>query len=507
MKTETITSAPMHLSSEMRYASLHRTIENGMDTDRTWLELVTVCVELRRGDEARSAHGHIADPAVRRRAYNALVAAGVRVDAPPVELRGAQHEVAPQGHFEWIADGFRFLFLDHMPLTTVVATVTFPVVVGLGGFLTSSVQNSWLLPLLALIPALSVIGLVGALGRRILVESSQGLDDVPEVPSVGPLVREAGRFLVDISALGALFLGPALVLIQLADVGFSAIAAGLCVGGTLMPMAFAMRQTRDDWTCLSPMDLFSNIRRAGVRYFVAVGISFLLMAPAALSIWLTAGSALYLVVSVVGPLVVVPIFVMSRLFGQTMIDIERERSDRNRQLSAANRVVTTLPPTMAPAAAATRSAMRAPIHPEATRTERVATTTRPATARAPQPAGPGRPRPSGNGDVPGGSLGLRSDRAVAPSPHARSVAAAEPNPAPRSMRSEEAVPPTARAANSQPARPDRAPAPSTSPQRYRGPTASVIGEAIPDLTKLPGVSVLRGEARVAAGAAAFTRPH
>lgn len=523
VRTETITAAPTRLSPEMRYASLHRTIENGMDTDRTWLELVQICIELERRDEARAAFEHVHEPSLRRRAFNVLAAAGVKVAMPsgdgnhPSQAKDTRHSL-----IEWIADGFRYLFLDHMPLTTVVATVTFPLVVGLGGFLTSSVHNSWLLPLVALIPALSVVGLIGALGRRILVDTSRGIDDVPEVPPAAQLCREAGRFLCDAVLLASLFLGPALLMTQLADVGLSAIGAAFAVGGTLLPMSLAMRQTRDDWSCLSPTDLFSSIRHAGMRYFVAVGVGFVLTTPAALSVWLTWGSALYLMVSVVGPLLVVPIFVMSRLFGQTIVRIERDRIAQQRQLATAQAVVTQAAPVAAPAPVAPRATPRAVAHPEAALAAPQAPAPRAAApAPAPAPAVPeARAARPNAGNFPGGSLGLRSDRAVAPSGRSRSATPAEPNPAPNGIRNlgtapapAPARPPAPPVARSMPtprlrARADGAqPSPQTPrPQRFQPVSTSTIGEQIPDLTKLPGVSVLKGEARVAAGAAAPTRP-
>jgi hypothetical protein len=147
--------------------------------------------------------------------------------------------------------------------------------------------------------------------------------------------------------------------------------------------------------------------------------------------------------------------------------------------------------------------MRAPSHPEVTRIDRRAATPRLAVSRPPQGNAPARQRPAGGGEVPGGSLGLRSDRAVEPSQHSRSAVPAEPNPLPQSIRTESEA--TARPANPRPVEARPAPQRAAIAERYRGPVASFIGEAIPDLTKLPGVSVLRGEARVAAGAAARTR--
>ncbi|MBI5852185.1 MAG: hypothetical protein HZB39_14320 [Planctomycetes bacterium] len=486
MKTEIITAPPARLSPEMRYASLHRTIENGMDSERTWLELVQICLELVRHDEARRAFAHLTDSGLRRRAFNLLSAAGVRVEVPADEaLAATDHPRSSNRLLEWLADAFRFLFQDHLPLTVVVATATFPLVIGLGGVLTAGVQSSLLLPLIALVPALSVVGLIGALGRRILIEASQGLDDAPEVPALGALVHEAGRFLLDGTALAVIFLGPAVLFAEYARTGLPAVVLGLAAGGTLFPMALAMRQLRDDWSCLSPMKLFANLRRAGPRYFVAVIVSFVLIAPAAVSFWLTAGSALYLQISVVGPLLVVPIFVMSRLFGQTMIDIERERSDIERQQSAATRVVgqrvVTQDAPLLAKPARVRAPLRAPAHPE---------------SAAFEPRRPVRPAPA---DAPGGSVGLRTDRAVAPAATSRSTAPAEPNPVPIHKR---AHVPTPRLCPREDTR--RSPA-SPAPQRYRGDAEFVDADELPELMKLPGFNAIRGDARITTGAAAPTR--
>ena len=335
MNIEDITAPPPRLSPQMRYASLHRAVEGGLATDRTWAELIEVCLELELNDEATSCFWHIDEAATRRRLLAGMQKRGLMLDvslgaaesgdptnspaAGPPRVRDESDSIA-----ERILDGFRFLFLEHMPLTAVVATVTFPIVVGLGGFLTAGVPGSFVLPLLALIPALSVVGLVGALGRRILVEASRGLEDPPEIPSLHDLVPEAGRFLMDASILVAIFLGPAALLAQFETTGISSVLAALAVGLTLLPMAMALRQTRDDWSCLKATELFRACTRGGLEYMALVATGAALFAPSIVSLWMTGGSHLYRVVSVIGPLAVTPTLVMSRLLGSFLFAKRRE---------------------------------------------------------------------------------------------------------------------------------------------------------------------------------------
>ena len=70
---------------------------------------------------------------------------------------------------------------DNRECFVMVMTMIFPVVIGLGGLLTQG-TNGLVLPLIALIPALSTIGLVGALGRQILLDASRGISDPPRLP-------------------------------------------------------------------------------------------------------------------------------------------------------------------------------------------------------------------------------------------------------------------------------------------------------------------------------------
>jgi hypothetical protein len=71
------------------------------------------------------------------------------------------------------------------------------------------------------------------------------------------------------------------------------------------------------------MLLIPAISKAGTPYLLTVGVASLLMSPAVIALVLTMGSEIYLQISVIGPLTVVPLFVISRLLGRVM-DLRRK---------------------------------------------------------------------------------------------------------------------------------------------------------------------------------------
>jgi hypothetical protein len=469
-------TTPPEQSPQMRYASLHRAVERGMISSTTWIELTQVCLQLRYFEEARRAVENITDPERRvyferllmRHANPQPTASAQPAAAPagssalarasssePHPIAGAGPQVlrrAPEPFSEEILDSFRFLFLDHMPLTVIVATMTFPVVLGLGGFLTSG-SPFLVLPLIALLPGLCVLGLVGAMSRRILLNASRGIDDPPRVPDAKTLAREAGLALRDLGALGSVFFGPTVLLILL-GAPFGSVLLSMLLGGFLLPMAMLIRQVTPDWRALSPNVLFPAVPRGGLEYAAAAGVIIGLFAPAAAAAWVTAGSHLYLQVSVIGPLSVAPLFIAARLVGRVL--------DRNR---------TALTPLLGEPAPVPQAA---PAQPE------------PAATAQPRPA----PQP----------------RAAAPAAQATPRASARATPQ---------HPETAATARQQPKQ-QRAPQQQRkrSPLRRRATPATdtsaaqpdVVGEPIPDLTKLPGVCTVTGKDRETAGAASGCRP-
>lgn len=322
-------------SPERKYASLHRTIEAGSATDRTWSDLVHCCLLLHKYDEALTAAGHIDDPGLVERANKLLRKANAHAQqrcTPASSLtrsetaRRVQKSMEVDPISENVVDSFRFLFTEQMPLIVIFATLTFPLVVGLGGFLTQD-SHALVFPLLAMIPALSVVGLIGALGRQIMLDASRGLDDPPTIPALPTLFRNAGRFLVDSTLLGLVFLAPGFALMQVDIVSGWAVAGTLALGVFLLPMAMAIRQVSDDFRALSPNVLFPAIVSTGTRYCAFAGCFAVLFAPAGVSAYYSAGSAIYLQVSVVGPLLVAPLFIVARLLGVLLFTHRRDLAD------------------------------------------------------------------------------------------------------------------------------------------------------------------------------------
>lgn len=506
MNIEHVAGSPGQQTPEMRYASLHRSVESGLACDKTWYDMVLVCLELGRHPEAHRAMECIQEPALAARAHVAMKRAGAISGEDSthgsshtgsggihraVSGSGSQQAVeGDRGFKAEISDSLGFLFQDHMPLTVAVATVTFPIVIGLGGFLTQGSQ-SFVLPLIALIPALSVIGLVGALARRIMMEASRGIDDAPALPGLLELRREAGRFLIDGTVLSAIFLAPGVVLsqLQIEQLHPASWMAVLAIGAYLLPMAMVVRQTSSDWRALSPRTLFPAVIAGGTDYIMAVGVAAGLFAPAVLSFFATFGSQPYLQISVIGPLLVAPLFLSARLLG-CVLNRRRhsfrglvELPQRNKRSVSVREA---LNERREEQAAAARETAKAPASP------------------APQPQAQA-PNPA-------------KRRARLRTENHHPEAKARPRSQPKSKPALPAADSPARAR--MPERPQEAPTAAQSPAPYQdapesgtlslaGISAShpvkdstaIVGEAPPDLTNMPGFNVVRGEDREKAGAA------
>ncbi len=504
-------------SPERKYASLHRTIEAGSADDRIWAELVHTCLTLHRPEEALAALGHIDDPMLRERSQKLIASVGVqgqqRVTTADTMTRTATARAMASQHEESIgeniADSFRFLFNDQMPLIVIFATLTFPLVVGLGGFLTQD-SHALVFPLIAMIPALSVVGLIGALGRRILLDASRGLDDPPAIPSIGTLVRNAGRFLLDSSILGLIFLGPPILVFNFDAVSVWAGAAALGLGMFLLPMAMAIRQVTDDFRALSPNVLFTAITRAGLRYAAFAGCTAVLFAPAGISAYFSAGSQIYLQVSVVGPLMVAPMFVVARLLGQ-MLFLERKQLAT---LLLPREDATPTAPAPQPKAQAAqarakakaqqtaqkrRAPLAAPRHPEARRKTpqpKAQPQAQPPKAQPQKPKAQARPQPKSQPAPAPEQDRMRPDALPKAQPLSGSSKKAGAKPAPQKQ-----------AAKPQPKK-QPAPAPKkATPVATRVDVEEVTslpergnGDLPADLAQIPGLCVVSGDDRVRAGA-------
>ncbi|MBL8728911.1 MAG: hypothetical protein JNM25_10810 [Planctomycetes bacterium] len=402
-----------------------------------------------------------------------------------------------------------------MPWLVLVTTLAFPVVVGLGGFLTVG-GSPLVLAAIAAVPGLSVLAVVGAMGRQILLASSGGSADVPNVPELGQLVRDARTFLVDAALVLGILVVPTLVAMVL-GAPLSTTLPGLLIGAFFTPLAWSLRQIRGDFGALSPVTLLRGLARCGPHYAAIAPVCWLLFAPAAVTAWAVFGRPVWVQIAAIGPLCVVPLFVMSRLLG-TWLDTRRnELGSVLLGARPAAKPVATAPAQPVRPSAPTAPAPRFPRRPEALE-QFQAPSVRPLAVA-------GRPgvRPAA-GVAAGGPTPAPGPRAgAAPRPTAaatpRTPPAARP---PERARAAQPARPALRARPTQPVRPAapahppaaRRPEPATPPAppkaaraiEGRGPRrANTVAEDTPDLTQLPGAMVVTGQDRARHGAAARPR--
>jgi hypothetical protein len=334
VELENIATPPPEQAPELRCASLHRAVERGLASDEVWFDLAQVCLTLGHDSEAVRAFRNMADGALKNSlqsilARRALIDPPVRrsrrsadsVTAIAAPRRGpAVQEAHTVGLQDHAVDAMQFLLIDRMPLYVLVTTLAFPLVVGLGGFLTAG-GSPYLLPAIAALPGLAVLGIVGTLARRILVESSYGAEDPPPLPDLATLAHQSIRFLFDFACIAALLLGAP---VSLLFVGVPAAASlpAVLLGLLLLPMALALRQVRDDWRALLPTVLFPAINRCGAAYLGIAGVFWAVFLPAAAAFMATLGSAVWLQIAVVGPLLATPLFMVARMLG-TFLDAHR----------------------------------------------------------------------------------------------------------------------------------------------------------------------------------------
>lgn len=470
-------ATPFGGTPQQRYASLHRAIEQGLDSDDVWLELASVSAKMGHHDEARRCVARMQDTARRAKAERSiLTAAGIAsqssANTPPPEPRvgrrspaaapaasnagstkrnGALDRVdtAP-GVVDHMVDACQYLLHQHMPWLVLTTMLAFPLIVGVGGILTAG-DSPLLLAAIAALPGLTVMVIVAAMGHEILRSSSDGEGDVPDLPEFHKLVRYARNFLTDAALVALIFFACPVVLVA-TGAPWAAMIPSIAVGAFFAPLAFALRQIRRDMRTFSPVFLLRAARRCGRGYALvalAVTIAFV---PAAVAASAVITHAIWVQIAVIGPLCVLPTFGATRLLG-TWLDTHREslgylmtnpqqaKSSKQNTAAAAAAAKPTKPRTL-----------RRPAALEQFQAPRVATTQR-----------KGSPPPA-----------VRPASAFAEKPSAR--------PAPRAIEGRRPSAPEARR-------------PSATPRPNKG-----LQDA-PDLGSMPGAVVVSGSERARQGAA------
>jgi hypothetical protein len=316
------------VSPEKRYVCLHRSIEQGCATDEIWEELSGVCHRLGYLNEAVRCAQEIIVDAERERVVLRLAQKGVTVETVGLQEMEEPSDAEPQVPSGWkrgtslreshireeVTDAAAFLFLEHIPFTLMTVTLIFPLVVGIGGTLTSGTEF-WVFPALALLPVLCLAVVIGAMLQRIVVDSAQGFTEAPRISDLPKQSLRAVMFLRDTIVGSALLLMPGVIACQyLGTIGLPI----LIVCAALFPLSIALCQTRGDMLGLHPKVLLPAAFTVGIPGAIAIAAVWIAFTPAMCALWLTEGSALYLRLSIVGPLGTIPLFISARLLGRLL---------------------------------------------------------------------------------------------------------------------------------------------------------------------------------------------
>lgn len=324
-------ATPPAESPQLRYASLHRAIDRGLDADEVWSELAEVCLHLGRGEEAVRCVQRVRRDALRLALESKLVRAGLMAAAPatpadpanaadPAGVRRAASPARPAAGDdgpvtagEWLGDALGYLCQQQLPWLVLGVAAAFPILAGFGGVAMLGATSGWLVALVAC-PAVCGLVVAAALLRRILLVSSAGSAEVPAVGDPVRLCVDACRGLADCGLVAGLLLGPCCFALS-AGAPWPSALPGLLIGAFLLPMALGLRTVRGDFGALSPTNLLRGVQRTGVAYAGLWLVLLGLLAPTALALYALQHQPLWRQSMVLGPLVTVQAFFLARLLG------------------------------------------------------------------------------------------------------------------------------------------------------------------------------------------------
>jgi hypothetical protein len=320
-------ATPFDASPQQRYATLHRAIEQGRDSDDVWCELALVSSKMGHHDEAKRCALRVRNtsrlaPSLRKLVgvidHTDVIPTGAPAasDAGPTEKREDHPNTS-----EFLADAAQFMVYQHMPWLVLITMMSFPLTVGLGGSLINE-GSLLMLAAMAALPLLTIVTVIAAMCHEVLRSSSNGHDDVPDIPEFGRLLHGSRSFLIDASLIASLYVGLPYVLATTVF-NWSTILPVMTLGILITPLAFSLQQLRRDYCALSPIFMAKAVRRAGYRYFVISLAITAAFTPALLALLYVGAHPLWLQISIVGPMCVIPILAASRLMG-SWIDANRD---------------------------------------------------------------------------------------------------------------------------------------------------------------------------------------
>ena len=326
LRLDDIATPQEESSPQLRYASLHRAVERGMASPEVYRELVETCLELGHVDEATRIHASMDECSTRDWIGSKLIRCGLlnEQEAASGTTDHDHHEDAPQQDptvGEHIKDALQFLCQGHMPAVALLTMLAFPIIVGIGGFMTAD-GSPWLFAGLAALPGLCVLGVVGAMGRHTFLLAAEGAEAVPPIPAPTEMLQSARRHFTDSMLVMVVLIAPSLTLLWF-EVPLTSSLPGLAAGMFLTPIALILRQSRGDLGAFSPIAMLRGIWRS--RGYTKITLAFwLAFAPAAIAFWSSLGHAIWLQIAIVGPLAVLPTFATARLLG-TFTEVHRWR--------------------------------------------------------------------------------------------------------------------------------------------------------------------------------------
>jgi hypothetical protein len=300
-----------------RYASLQRRLTADALDDPGLTQLISVCAQLDRRDEAVALFAKLSDPALRRGVRRDLARRGWVDPTPdPSETEGLMVAGESEPVFrERLEDAVRYLTEGRMPIVAIGSTIAFPLGLGIGALLTS-VYDHLAVRLLAAVPAVFMLGIITVIAQQVLRQAVQGREDGSDLPTIRELFVRTPRLLAFAAVLGAIFLGPGATAI-LCDRWL--IAAALLLPGLfLLPLATALLLATDDWHALRPATLARGVGRLGRTYVDTTLAVLAIIAPAVLAFALTLGRPVYTMIAVVGPLGAVPLLLAAHIVGRLL---------------------------------------------------------------------------------------------------------------------------------------------------------------------------------------------
>lgn len=332
-------ATPIGVSPQQRYATLHRLMEQGIVSDDMWDELASISYQLGHHKEAirciaricnanqrAEAERNLLEPRNNKTTRNDDLTGSTNPDETPKakDADWAKHsqtgaDNAP-GVIDHLVDAGQYLLHQHMPWLVLTTMLAFPLLVGVGGILTTA-GAPLLLTAIATLPGIAVLVVVAAMGHEILRSSSDGNGDVPEIPNAYLLMVEARDFLVDGGLVCIVFFGIPATL-GIAGASLTTILPTIVIGLFFAPLTFAMRQLRRDLRPFSPIFMIRAIRRSGRGYGWIALVIALAVTPAGVVATTVIQYPIHAQIAIIGPLCVMPTFAISRLLG-TWIDTNR----------------------------------------------------------------------------------------------------------------------------------------------------------------------------------------